>query len=280
LIVGIGASWAAIQENSALAAIMPVKGRGTQIEATSLRTFFDHMAAPAVRSRELDNPVVVTSADLAEGAVRTLGESGPQGSINLITMRTAGSGRVVATAASLRDLTTHVVLAEDKFFAALLELNEYTEKFKQAQNSMTTTLLEPQYLYEPLTEPISFGTATAVRGLLAFLFVGGYIVLATIASWAWLKRRKLAHQKLDGVRVLRDRGQRVEPRHGSGHAGHFGRRPVAVHRRFCRPATARRAGRAGSGTAAPRGSLPGCRCRARAISCGRWPGRRATWPIT
>ncbi len=194
LIVGIGASWAAIQENSALAAIMPVKGRGTQFEAASLRTFFDRMAAPAVRSRELDHPVVVTSADLAEGAVRTLGESGPQGPINLITMRTVGSGRVVATAASLRDLTTHVVLAEDKFFAALLELNQYTEKFKQAQNSMTATLLEPQYLYEPLTEPISFGTATAVRGLLAFLFVGGYIVLATLASWAWLKRRKLAHQ--------------------------------------------------------------------------------------
>lgn len=189
LVVGVGANWGAIRK-SALADIMPLEGKGPTVEVRRLPVFRAHMG---LRSGDFKNPVAVTTATVAADAFRTLGE---QWDINLITMRLVGSGRVVATAASLQDLTSVVRLRREAIalFGALFDLNHYTEKFKEAQNDVWQAVqASERRLYPDLVDPVGFGQATALRGLTAFLFVAGYIGLATLASWQWLRRRKLTY---------------------------------------------------------------------------------------
>lgn len=192
LIVGVGESWNAIR-GSALESGMPLAGPGPTVDAVALGTLRRLAGLPAWRSDGVERSVTLTTAGLAEGALRTVGEVHPQGLINLITMRPVGSGRVVATAATLRDLTG-LLVSHEKLFGQLLDLNPYTAEFQQnAQNAIMHTLLEHHVLYDDVVRPVGFGQATALRGLTAFLFVGIYIAVATVASWWWLRGRKLSH---------------------------------------------------------------------------------------
>lgn len=191
LIIGVGTAWDAIR-GSALADVMPMQGEGTRDELQQLPVFASRMGVESARGRQLDNPVAVTTAPLAPGALRTLAEGGPKGAINLISMRPCGAGRVTATAASLRDLNA-AVRTDERFFSGLLELNRFSAKFKEKQQNVMTAAMTELALYDWFTEPISFATATAVRGLLAFLFVGAYIVVATLVSWWWLRQRRATH---------------------------------------------------------------------------------------
>ncbi len=191
LIIGVGSTWDAIR-GSALAEVMPLQGEGTRDELLQLPVFASRFGVESARDRQLESPVLVTTAALAPGALRTLAESGPTGVINLITMRPVGAGRVTATAAGLRNLT-NAVRVSDEFYPALLEMNQYTKKFRDAQLNVMSAAMMDLPLYDWYTEPISFATATAVRGLLAFLFVGAYIVVATLVSWWWLRLRRATH---------------------------------------------------------------------------------------
>lgn len=203
LIVGVGANWDAIQANPALAEIMPMRGPGTRDQLVRPDVFLSNFAVKAWKQRELDSPIAVTTAELAPGAIRTLGEHGPRGSIHLIAMCPVGSGRVVTTAASLRDLTESVPVDQDAFFGALLDLNRHTQRFKDSQTNLLNTMIQQdKYIYDDVTTPIAFGTTTALFGLLALVFVGGYIAIATIGSWAWLRTRKLTQYSWTAFAVL------------------------------------------------------------------------------
>jgi hypothetical protein len=194
LVLGIGAKWSALHKSD-LAPLLPLQGDGPTVEVTRLPTFFDRVALPAWRDREFRAPVAVTTAEPVEGAFRTLGDFGPTGAISLITMRLVGSGRVVATAASLADLTTGISIDQEKFFRALFDLNAYTKEFmeKQLEAGRYSGMLTRDWLYDGLTDPVRFAGATALGGLGVFLFVAAYVVVATLASWAWLRGRGLTH---------------------------------------------------------------------------------------
>ncbi|MCK4343150.1 MAG: hypothetical protein KAY37_15655 [Phycisphaerae bacterium] len=189
LIVGLGESWGAIR-GTALESIMPLQGPGPPQETSKLDMFIRRVGLRGRSGRELDGYLTVTTADLAEDAVRTLSALGPRNeTINLISMRLVGSGRVVATAAGLRDLA-ELRVDHEKFFAELLDLNRYTEEFKKGQNNF---LLNIDHLYDDFVEPIALRRQSALLGLTAFLFVSAYILVATLATWWWLRGRKLTH---------------------------------------------------------------------------------------
>ena len=119
--------------------------------------------------------------------------------LNLISLRQVASGRVVATAASLRDLMPASTLraseaSATRLFRELLDLNPHTPAFiKKADESNQFRLGTTTALYPAVVKKVSFVTRATGLGLLAFLFVGAYIVLATLASWWWLRGRSMAH---------------------------------------------------------------------------------------
>lgn len=193
LIIGIGPSWGTLSKSD-LAPILPLAGEGATQSVQGLELFLSKMALSERARREFREPIPVTMAKLADGAVRTLGDYGPGNElINLIAMRLVGSGRVVTTAATLRDLTS-VPISQEKFFGAMIDLNRYTKEFTDKElESAQISLFPSLSQYEGVVNPVDFGGATALRGLTAFLFVAGYVVLATLASWVWLRGRGLIH---------------------------------------------------------------------------------------
>jgi hypothetical protein len=193
LVVGVGASWDAIAK-SALAEIMPLAGEARTIEVRKLDLFFQKFVDTRRTDREFAAPISVTTAGLAPGALRTLGEFN---NVNLIATRPIGSGSVTAVAATLRDLTgafTHVIQFAP-FYMQLFNLARHTDIFRanELNRSQSFQQFLPLALYEEVVRPISFARESTVRGFLVFLFVVGYIAIATVGSWFWLGRRKLRH---------------------------------------------------------------------------------------
>jgi hypothetical protein len=199
LVVGVGASWSAIRK-SALAAIMPLEGEGPVVELKQLDSFARRVGLPAWQDDHgiLRQPIAATTARPAAGALATINQQivGSPDPVYLITMRLVGSGRVVATAASLRDLGV-APIDEGKFYAALLDLNTYSADFQKQQESTgwaaNVGYMEATSLYQRLVGPVSFAKRSALYAVTAFLFVAAYVVVATLASWWWLRRRKLTH---------------------------------------------------------------------------------------
>ena len=186
--VGVGSHWDALRQ-SELAPILPLAGEGDVVEVEDLTVFVQRMARSAWRERGFESPVAVATAQPASDAVRILGDYGPRGSLALITMRNEGSGRVVATAASLRDLAG-IPIDEARFFNTLFDLNRLTGKFKEKQSEGLGGLVQATPLYDDISAPTGFAGTQSVFGLIAFLFIAGYVVLATIGSWVWLRGRK------------------------------------------------------------------------------------------
>ncbi len=192
LIIGVGSAWPALR-GSAVGARLPLAGEGVVAELNDLPVFRERFVSGAAAERPLDRVVLATVADLAPDAVRTLGEfaaaNSPRGSINMIAMRAVGAGRVVSTAAALRDLTPGGT-REGAFFASLLELNPYSEDEKKQQSATGQQMLGANYVYGDIASAIGFGTATALRSMLAFFFVATYAFVATAGTWFWLTHRK------------------------------------------------------------------------------------------
>lgn len=189
LVIGVGGAWPALR-GSTLGTRLPLAGDGPVAELNDLPVFRGRFLSGDAAKRPLNRVVLTAAADLAPDAVRTLGEhGGPRGSINMITMRLSGAGRITATAASLRDLTPPGV-KEREFFAGLLELNPYSADEKSAQSAGSQLGSGENFLYGDVTSRIGFGTATALRSMLAIFFVAGYAFLATAGTWFWLSYKK------------------------------------------------------------------------------------------
>jgi len=193
LIIGVGPQWGALRKSD-LADILPLAGEGATVEVTRLPALFDNVAPSTWRTREFRTPVAVTTAQPAAGAFRTLGDFGPTGALALVTMRLVGSGRVVTLAGGLADMLDQAPLEVDKLVGALIDLNRYPTVFKDKEaETLHYGLDDRERLYDGFVKPVQFTATTALLGLFAFLFVAAYIVLATLASWAWLRGRKQTH---------------------------------------------------------------------------------------
>jgi len=195
LVLGIGPNWAALRgHKSGLPAILPLQGEGRTVEVDRLPVFAARAAPPGARDVPFESPVPVVVADLAPGALRTLGDAWSGGSLHLISMRLVDSGRVVASAASLRDLLT-AARGDLRVFREVLDLNAFTPKYRENQNEqmMTWAGVLPREAYDDVVGVVGFTTTTTLSALVIFLFVVAYVLLATLATWAWLARRRRAH---------------------------------------------------------------------------------------
>jgi hypothetical protein len=190
LVVGVGENWNQIR-GTRLAEIMPLTGIGKTTQVDSLRVFREHIARTGA-DESLRNPIPLVDADLAPGAMRTLGDVGPDGALNLITMRLVGAGRVVAVAASLNDLVRNAQPDMDRLCGALFDLNELDRAYRDKLDEQGMYGVITQHsVYEDVAGAVGFQAATALRGLTALIFIIGYVALATLGSWWWLRSRKL-----------------------------------------------------------------------------------------
>ncbi|MBK9118127.1 MAG: hypothetical protein IPM18_00750 [Phycisphaerales bacterium] len=192
LIIGIGDRWEALRRSD-LADLLPLEGDGPIVQVRRLPVFMNRVLASPAPDAQFPDPIAVTTAQPRRDTTVTLGDAAPgTPALSLISMRYEGSGRVVAVAAGLQDLTSVPGVTPGRVFGLLLELNSYTPKFLEAQSRAAGFGdINQQYAYRPVVLPISFSTATAVRGFLAFIFVAAYILAATLGTWVFLLRRKL-----------------------------------------------------------------------------------------
>lgn len=195
LVLGLGPSWTRVQK-SALASLLPTQPGAGTVEVRSLPRFFERLAADPHTS-QFKTPVVVASLRLSDG-IRTFWDRLPDGRpLDLISMRLAGSGRVVVVAARLRDLSA-VGLREQRGCAALLaeilDLNPIRPEFREAEAQRLDPLgSSTRALHTDLLRPIAFAARGGVLAFAAFGFAASYVVIAGWLSWWWLTRRGQTH---------------------------------------------------------------------------------------
>lgn len=198
LVIGIGASWDALQR-SPLAEILPVAGDGAPVEMVESDVFFNpsnRLVEERVENRQFRGPVAFSTAKLADGAIRLLGDASPRGTIELFAMKNIGAGRVVTSAAALRDLTDVPVNAA-VFYGYLFGIHAHTKEFRdkaiEFASSLQGEMGMPDSLYMTISQGVSFARESALRGFIIFAFVVAYLGIATAGSWWWLSRRKLTY---------------------------------------------------------------------------------------
>ncbi len=203
LIVGVGANWPQLAACE-LAPLLPLSGAGPTVELDRVSLFLGRYGERGASARKLARPLPATTAQLTPGALRIMGEYGPgNATINLLALHTVDSGRVSASAASIRELLTlrlhepqapessgePVLINKERFFTDLLDLNRLTSRFKENELNKLSGIFLPDNLYDDVVQPISFRRTSAVGSLTAFLFVAAYIAAATVGTWWWLRRR-------------------------------------------------------------------------------------------
>lgn len=193
LLIGLGASWPIVQK-SELADLLPFEGQGVTIEARSLQLFFEKMVEPEARVREFPSLITVAAASLAGSAVLLDNDRALPGGqiVPLAAARFVGSGRVIAYSASLRDLASAPV--SDRFWQSLLDLHPLSEKYRKNEESTMqqfVALRGAGHLFPDVVRPADFSGVSSIFVSAAFIFVLAYILLATLASWAWLSRHQL-----------------------------------------------------------------------------------------
>lgn len=193
LIVGVGPAAGRVA-GSRLAALLPLANLGATVETRALPGFLSRFAAAGAEA--FAAPIVVASAEVADGAVPLLFDAiGAKAAAPLAAMRQHGSGRVIAVAARIRDLAGVGVRRE--FWHELVEFYPLSQNFidneRERLSSMYGVMTDRESLYRWVIEPVEFQYLAGLRMLLATLFVGAYILLSTIASWVWLRRRQMTH---------------------------------------------------------------------------------------
>lgn len=182
LVIGLGQAGVNVSK-SPLDAIMPIRGIGSSVETNSLPAFgrrFTESGKP-----ELSAPASIALGQPTADAFVALAEDLPGNPrAPLLAWRLVESGRVLATTARLRDLTSGGVRAE--FFRELFDLNPHTDSFRQREQGYSAP---PVGLYGYAIEPIEFRALASLRMLVAFAFVAAYILLSTWATWSFLRRK-------------------------------------------------------------------------------------------
>lgn len=191
LVLGVGPSWQKLQK-SALREILPIQGDSPPQTTAYLPAFLKRYVVGG-KPEDFKNPISVVVADLAPDsvvAVRDVLAENPAQVVNMVAMRWVGSGRVTTVAARLTDL--NAINASRDFFRELIDLCAVPDKYKTTEESKANSLVRVSVELQPaIVRPTEFSRIATTRMLVAFAFVGVYILLATIASWTWLGRHKL-----------------------------------------------------------------------------------------
>lgn len=201
LVVGVGGGWQTIQGMGPLADVLPLTGAGQTIVVDDLPGLMRTLVADRDRVPSLEDGIEVTTAQPTDDAIRALGEMryGIEKPLSLVTLRMEGAGRVTAFGPSLRDIARQAdpALPEEvridmrRLMRLFIDLNAYTSKQREEQRNAIANLayVEHRDLYPAISTVTGFTRTAAAGGLLTFLFVTGYIFIATLGSWYWLHNR-------------------------------------------------------------------------------------------
>ncbi|MGE0482431.1 MAG: hypothetical protein AB7Q17_18385 [Phycisphaerae bacterium] len=199
-VIGLGSSWQRVQK-SPLAELLPFKPAtpapapttadtaGT-IAVTTLPRFFERFGDRSLTNRAFDPPIAVVSAQPARGTVTVWERDADRPMLNLVTIDYFGSGRVVTVAGSIRELSGPT--AGDLFLRELFDLPRIKPELVKNESDRP---LPPtaQRLYDRLTQKIDFRQVGGLFIVAATAFVIGYIAVATLGSWWWLRKHALTH---------------------------------------------------------------------------------------
>lgn len=196
LVIGLGEAALAVQK-SPLGEILPAAADEV-VDTRRLQRFFERYVREDVTAFPSDVRVAVQKA--RGGGVAVVRDALPDGrAVDLVVTGCVGAGRVTVVAARLRDLTDAqaVPLASRppdqtaRFAYELLDLNRTPEAFKDREREVAyfpTTVTS--FLYDRLVRPIEFRYVGSLFTGTAFVFVVGYILVATVGSWLYLRARR------------------------------------------------------------------------------------------
>ena len=192
LLVGVGETWPVLQRSD-LAPLLPLQGDSTTENTAHLPRFFRELTEAG--QDRFGAPVAVATVRATDDA-RSYRDQLPSGQVvDLFADRLVGSGRVTTSAVALNDLAS-VKLKPEEFWRELIDLNRFTDAFVRNATEQVNSAIGfnvSTALYPPLIDPIDFKAYGTVFLLAALAFVAAYILIATLGSWTWLRRRSLAH---------------------------------------------------------------------------------------
>ena len=184
LVVGVGGN-ADVLAETALADILPLELLGGSLTTSTLERFANQFATGDNSRNPFESPIAVAKVRTREGATQMLWDTAGGRPQPLMAVWNVGSGRVIASAASLRDLTGARVKRE--FYNMLFDLYPYTAQFKEAEASHYLSGFGRRSLFDGLVRPTDFAVTGQINAVIATFFVFAYIGLSTLASWFWLK---------------------------------------------------------------------------------------------
>lgn len=195
LVLGLGSSWQRVQK-SPLAELLPFKpapapttadAAGT-IAVTTLPRFFERYGDRSLATRAFDPPIAVVAAQPTRGTVTVWDRDADRPMLNLVTIDYFGSGRVVTVAGGIRELSGPT--AGDLFLRELFDLPRIKPELVKNESDRP---LPPtaQRLYDRLSQKIDFRQVGGLFIVAATAFVIGYIAVATLGSWWWLRKHSL-----------------------------------------------------------------------------------------
>lgn len=190
LVLGLGPAASRLR-GTPLEPLLPVQLTGRAVELKRLPRLFEAYAVS--RRAEFRAPVLAWIGPLRDDSTTIFEDRAPaEGVFPLLAMRMVGSGRVIACALRLRDLTS--VGYRSELMHLLFDVNRTPDEFlKNEAQALAMQLGRTAELHGPIVEPIEFRATASVQMLAAFSFVFVYIAVATFASWAWLRRRGQTH---------------------------------------------------------------------------------------
>lgn len=190
LVLGLGPAASRLR-GTPLESLLPFEPGGQLVELQRLPRLFGAYAIS--RSARFESPVLAYLGRTRPDAT-VLFEDRARGSgvFPLLAMQMTGSGRVIASAVRLRDLTS--VGHRWELLTLLVDLNRTPDALlKKEAQAMAMRLGRVADLYAAVVEPIEFRATASVQMLAAFSFVAAYMALATFVSWGWLRHRRQSH---------------------------------------------------------------------------------------
>ncbi len=187
LVLGIGPAWDLLDQ-SRLRPLLPYVGNGDLIEVAELPRLAAQTRSP--EDRRFDRPIPLNRLERAPDAQVLLRDEVEGRPHDLVAMKTFGSGRVIATTARIRDLLTGLnESALRKTLPLFLDLTPLRAGYLEDEASRFSGIENGYRVRDPVLMPTEFRGQASILVLLAFVFVGVYVLAATWASWGWLRSR-------------------------------------------------------------------------------------------
>ncbi len=226
LVLGVGRNWELVRK-SMLGELLPAELNGTEtLSQCPIGWLADVLGNPEATEAVPFSPSLTYCA-VKTPALRTDADSlipvRPRADEPLaVTRRPSGRGEILLVGFELNELFKQTGKIKP-FLHVLFDLRAQSEQIDPQQQM--GYYVQPVDLFQYIEQLIGFQTTAGMYFLLAFLFVIAYILMATLGSWVWLKRRGLLRHawvtfagmvvlasgtSLLAVRVIRGIGQQVQ----------------------------------------------------------------------